>query len=68
MKKNRSGRMVSTTIKPNGVRIITQGRRTVLIQPNGQRVITKRGPFGRVTVVTVKTDGTRVVQKGGRRR
>ena len=68
MKRNRTGRMVSTTIKPNGVRIITQGRRTILIQPNGQRVITKRGPFGRVTVVTIKTDGTRIVQKGGRRR
>ena len=68
MKRNRYGRMVSTTIKPNGVRIITQGRRTILIQPNGQRVITKRGPFGRVTIVIVKPDGTRVVQKGGRRR
>ena len=66
MKRNRTGRMVSTTIKPNGVRIITQGRRTILIQPNGQRVITKRGPFGRVTVVTIKTDGTRIVQKGGK--
>jgi hypothetical protein len=68
MKRNRLGRMVSTTIKPNGVRVIHQGRRTILIQPNGQRVITKRGPFGRVTVVIVKPDGTRVVQKGGRRR
>jgi len=66
MKRNRLGRMVSTTIKPNGVRVIHQGRRTILIQPNGQRVITKRGPFGRVTVVTIKTDGTRIVQKGGK--
>ena len=66
MKRGRLGRMVTTTIKPNGVRIITQGRKTILIQPNGQRVITKRGPFGRVTVVTIKTDGTRIVQKGGK--
>ena len=58
--------MVTTTIKPNGVRIVQQGKRTILIQPNGQRVITKRGPFGRVTVVTLKTDGTRIVQKGGK--
>jgi hypothetical protein len=67
MKRNRLGRMVTTTIKPNGVRTIQQGGRTVLIQPNGQRVITKRGPFGGVTVVTVKTDGTRIVQKGGKK-
>ena len=66
MKRNKLGRMVTTTIKPNGVRIVNQGRRTILIQPNGQRVITKRGPFGRVTVVTLKTDGTRIVQKGGK--
>jgi hypothetical protein len=66
MKRNKLGRMVTTTIKPNGVRIVQQGKRTILIQPNGQRVITKRGPFGRVTVVTLKTDGTRIVQKGGK--
>jgi hypothetical protein len=67
MKRGRFGRMVTTTIKPNGVRVIQQGRRTVLIQPNGQRVITKRGPFGGVTVVTVKPDGTRIVEKGGKK-
>ena len=67
MKRNKLGRMVTTTIKPNGVRIVQQGKRTILIQPNGQRVITKRGPFGGVTVVTLKTDGTRIVQKDGKR-
>jgi hypothetical protein len=43
--------MITTTVKPDGSRVIQRGRKTITVQPNGSRVIVTRGIFGTTTTV-----------------